>query len=231
MNKYICVFDFETDGVNPAVCQPVQLAGVMIHPRTLDLVEGSEFCTDMRPENIDDENYYKDNESTMDWHAKNYDITTKEVFEKWKNSPNQKIAWEQWTAYLKKWNTNQSNKTMWSAPIRGGHNIRSFDIPIMDRLCTKYGNVQKSGEQKIFYPRDVVDIKEICFYWFENLPEPEAYNMDALRIYFDLPTHGGHDALNDVKDEAWMICKFMKLFRSQAPRIKFKGSAENVNRD
>lgn len=227
MKQNICVFDFETDGSNPKLCQPVQLAAVMIHPRTLDVIEGSEFSSFMKPDGIDTEEYFTDAVmDTINWHSRNYKTTPEEIIKSWKEAPDQKVVWKQWLSYLKRYNVNQSNKTMWTAPIRGGHNIRSFDITIMDRLCVKYGDVQaKNGEQKIFYPRDVVDIKEIAFYWFENLSEPEALNMDALRIFFGMPTDGGHDALNDVKDEAWMISKFLKLHRRMAPKIAFKGSA------
>jgi len=230
MKQFVCVFDFETDDTDPKTCEPVQLAGLMLSPQTLEIMEGSEFCIDMRPSDIDDEDYFTKHTSTINFHAKNYETTPENIYKKWKASIEQSTAWNQWIEYLSKWNKNQSNKTIWTAPIRAGHNIRNFDIPIMDRLCTKYKHVQKTGEQKIFYPRDVVDIKELAFYWFEHLPEPKAYNMRDLRIYFGLSTEGSHDALVDIRDEAWMISRFLKLHRSQALKVKFKGSA-NKNDD
>lgn len=234
MKKFICVYDFETDGQNPLKCQPVQLAGLMLHPITLEIADNSEFCIDMRPEDIDEEGYLENStksfqgktvKDTVQWHANNYECTPEEILEKWRSAPDQATAWKQWTSYLKKWNANQKQKTMWHAPIRAGHNIRNFDNKIIDRMCDKYNDVNKDGNQKIFYPRDVVDIQEMAFYWFENQEEPAAYNMEALREYFGLEQHGAHDAINDVRDEAWMISRFLKLHRSQAPRVKFKGSA------
>ena len=34
----ICVFDFETDGSDPKVCSPVQIAAVIIDPIKLEIV-------------------------------------------------------------------------------------------------------------------------------------------------------------------------------------------------
>ncbi len=45
MKQYnkICVFDFETDGANPNVCSPVQIAALIIDPIKLEVVPNSEF--------------------------------------------------------------------------------------------------------------------------------------------------------------------------------------------
>lgn len=39
----ICVFDLETDGTNPDVCSPVQIAAVIVDPSKLEIVKDSEF--------------------------------------------------------------------------------------------------------------------------------------------------------------------------------------------
>ena len=224
MKNNICVYDYETDGSNPATCEPVQLAACIIHPITLDIIENSEFCIDMRPINIDDEDYYTSHLDTINWHAKNYGVTPEEIFSRWKGSIPQKDAWNQFTTYLKKYNKNQSNKGKFSAPIRAGANISRFDDIITTRLCERYDGLSKEGEQKIFHPRDTIDIKDLAFYWFENSADVPAYNMDELRNYFGIPTEGGHDALKDVKDEAWIIRKMIGLHRYLSPRVTFKGS-------
>lgn len=224
MKQFVCVYDFETDGNKPHVCEPVQLAACIISNTTLEIVDDSEFCVNMKPPGVDDEDYFETHKDTIKWHAGNYDCTPEEIHERWKGYPDQKEGWQHFMSYLKKYNKNQARKTKWDAPIRAGANIREFDNIIMDRLCERYGEVDKNGQQKIFYPRDVIDIKEIAFYWFENLPEPSALNMDVLRPFFGIPSEGGHDALKDVRDEAWIVQKFMRLFRRQAPKIPFKGA-------
>ncbi len=54
MLKPICVFDYETDLPTPETCNHVELACVIIDPFTLDIIPGSEFNSNIRPEGIDD---------------------------------------------------------------------------------------------------------------------------------------------------------------------------------
>lgn len=227
MKNFICVYDFETDGIDPNTCQPVQLAACMIHPLTLEIVDNSEFCTGMKPINIDEENYYTSVLPTIKWHAKNYDTTPEKIFETWKQNPDQKAAWTYFIEYLRKYNTDQNRKAKFTAPIRAGANIRNFDDIITNRLCKQYGFADKEGKQKIFHPRDVLDVQDFAFYWFESLPEITSISMDSLRKYFGIPLEGGHDALKDVRDEAWIIKKMLKLHRHLARKIPFKNAYTN----
>lgn len=230
MKNYICVFDFETDGIDPHNCQPVQVAACMLHPKTLDIVADSYFSSFMRPEGVDTDAYTSNNKTmeTVAWHAKNYDTTVSEILKTWREAPEPQQVWQDFANYLLKFNVNQSRKMHFSAPIRAGMNIRRFDNIIADRLCAKYGMVDKDGTQKIFNRRDVVDIMDFCFYWFENMAEPNSYAMDNLRQYFNIVHDDAdgpsHDALVDVKDEAVLIQKFFRLHRRLAPTIKFKNS-------
>lgn len=236
MQNYICVYDFETDGSNPNVCQPVQLASVIIDFRTLELVENSEFCSFMKPEGIDTPEYVDKVKDTIVWHAKNYnpnwnsldqkgqDDAVNKIIDTWKNAPAQKQVFSDFQTYLLKYNTNQSRRSKWTAPIRAGHNIERFDNIIMDRLCDLYDATAKNGEQKIFHPRDIVDIMKLAFLWFESLPSPKNYNMGELRDFFGMSQDGAHDALVDIRDEALMIQKFIRLHRRYAHKVKFRGS-------
>jgi hypothetical protein len=236
MDNHICVYDFETDGPNPEICQPVQLAALIIDYRTLEIIDKSEFSSFMRPIGIDDPTYYEKNYDTIRWHATNYnpnwetmketerEDATKKIFDIWNTAPGQKQVFQDFTTYLLKYNTNQSRKGKWSAPLRAGMNIKRFDNVIIDRLCKTYGAITNDGEQKIFTPRDQIDILELAFYWFESLPEPKNYNMLELRRFFGMSGRGAHDALNDVRDEAIMIQKFMRLHRYFAHKVKFKDS-------
>lgn len=224
MRQYICVYDFETDGPDPHTCEPIQLAACIIHNITLEIVPDSEFMIHMKPSKLSDESYYAEHKSTIEWHAKNKNTTPQEVFEKWQTYPERKFGWEHFVQYLLKYNKDQSKKSQWTAPIRAGANVRNFDNIIIDRLASQYGNISKDGKQNIFWPRDTIDIIEMSFYWFENLPEPGAYNMDTLREFFGIPATNTHDALQDVKDEAWIIQRFLKLFRKEAPKVTFKGA-------
>lgn len=236
MKNYICVYDFETDGAKPNVCQPVQLAACMLHPISLDIVDDSEFCSFMKPEGIEEEDYFEKTKDTINWHAGNYcdnydelDLVGKEaeaqkIFATWNEAPNQEQVFKEFCEYLLKYNTNQSRRSKFTAPICAGANIRRFDNIIMQRLCTKYKQVSKDGEQKIFHPRDSVDIVELAFLWFHYLPEPKTYNMEELRNFFGMSNHGAHDALNDIRDEARIIQKFLKLHRHLGKKVQFKNA-------
>jgi DNA polymerase III epsilon subunit-like protein len=43
------VYDFETTSANPHTTQPVQIAAVVVHGRKLEIKEGSEFQSLMKP--------------------------------------------------------------------------------------------------------------------------------------------------------------------------------------
>ena len=237
MKNYICVYDFETDSPDPLTTQPVQLAACMLHPITLDIVEGSEWCSWMRPVDIKDDTYLDEHMDTIVWHTKNYnpnfgnmsqderDEAVKAIYTTWLEAPDQDQVFKNFANYLLEYNSNQSRRTKFGAPIRAGANIRNFDNLIIDRLSKLYGQSGEDGKTKMFHPRDIIDITEISFLWFESLPEPKRYNMDTLREFFGLETVGAHDALKDIRDEAWMIQRYMKLFRRYAKSVKFKGAA------
>ena len=46
----ICVFDMETDGINPYQCSPVQIAAIIVDPIKLEIVKDSEFNINLKPE-------------------------------------------------------------------------------------------------------------------------------------------------------------------------------------
>lgn len=221
MLNNLVVYDFETSSPDSHTCQPVQLAACVLHPISFEPLPDSFFCTYMRPEMDNEDKFYSDNLQTILWHAKNYKTEPEKIFEIWKKAPPQKDAWNNFVSYLGKYNKNPSRPNRFGAPCRAGMNIRRFDDNIIERLCKKYGNLTK-GEPNIFHPRDVFDLLDMCVLWLHPLAEPENYNMSELRKFFGLSEEGSHDALKDVKDEAEIIGRFMKLHRNLAPRIKFK---------
>jgi len=219
-NRPICVFDFETDGVNPLICNPVQLAALMIDGKKLNIIEGSEFCIDMQPPDINNKSYLTNEiQGTINWHAKNYNTTAEVIIEKWKRAVDQRAAWEMFLNYFNKYNP---KGTVYFAPMLGGMNIIDFDIPIFKRLMKTYGT------KDFFWKRDKADLLHLCYYWFESLDEPKAYNLDTLREYFGIEKEGGHDALKDVRDTADLLIRFLKLHRKCATKVKFKNACNHI---
>lgn len=220
----ICVFDLETDGSDPRVCSPVQIAAVIIDPNKLEIVPDSEFNINIKPEAMEQDPDYNYTTDILDFHAKVRGCSKDDIYQQWKKYPKQDQSWKMFTAYLEQFHSRSSKKSQFSAPIAAGYNINRFDLPIIERLSQKFGNVNKEGRNDIFYPRDVLDIMNLVFYWFENNNDVKSLSLDNLRDYLGISKDGAHDALKDVKDCAQILIRFLRLHRNLGNKIKFKGS-------
>lgn len=221
----ICVFDLETDGVNPDLCSPVQIAAVIIDPVRLEIVKNSEFNITIKPTALEEKPDYTYSDSdVLDFHAKVRGSTKDKVLESWKAYQKQDHGWNMFISYLEMYHIRSTKKSCFSAPIAAGYNINRFDLKIIERLSTKYNNLNKEGKSSIFYPRDVIDIMNLVFYWFEGNNELKNYTLDNLRDYLGINKEGSHDALKDVHDTANILIRFLKLHRNLSDKIKFKSS-------
>lgn len=220
----ICVFDFETDGSDPTTCSPVQMAAVIIDPISLEIIPNSEFNIYFKPETLEADENYEYQTDILDFHAKVKGSSKDQVLSEWKKYPPQKQSWNMFTEYLMKYHTRSSKKSHFTAPIAAGYNIHRFDLKIVDRLSIKYGNTDKEKCSNIFFNRDVVDIMNLVFYWFEQNQDLKSYSLDNLRDYLGISKDGAHDALKDVKDSAAILIRFMKLYRNLSTKVKFKHS-------
>lgn len=220
----ICVFDFETDGVDTLVCSPVQIACVMIDPINLSIIPDSEFNVFFKPEVLEKDKDYVYTTDILDFHAKVKGCSSADVLSLWHTYPNQQQSWKMFKEYLSKYHTRSGKKSQFTAPIASGYNIFKFDLPIIDRLAKKYKDTNKENKNCLFYPRDVLDIMNLIFYWFEHNNDLKNYALDNMRDYFGIDKEGGHDALKDVKDCAEILIRFLKLHRNLAQKIKFRNS-------
>lgn len=223
-NNKICVFDFETDGSDPDSCSPVQIAAVMIDPVSLQIIDGSEFNVNFKPEVIESNENYEYTTDILDFHAKVRGCSKQDILEQWKKYPKQEYGWKLFTNYLDNYHSRSSRKSQFSAPIAAGYNIHRFDLRIIERLSRKYKNLNKENRTDIFYPRDTLDIMALMFYWFEASNELGSYSLDTVREYFGIDKQGAHDALKDVKDCAELLVRFLKLHRNLSSKIKFRNS-------
>ena len=222
----ICVFDLETDGINPDLCSPVQIAAIMIDPYRLEIIPDSEFNITLRPEALDDNADYAYGDSdVLDFHAKVRSSTKEAILSDWKSYQKQENGWKLFVSYLNMYHSRSSGKkSCFTAPIAAGYNINRFDLRIMERLSKKYDNLNKEGRSDLFYPRDVIDLMNLVFYWFEGNNELKNYTLDNVRDYLGISKEGAHDALKDVKDSADILIRFLKLHRSISNKVKFKSA-------
>lgn len=221
----LCVFDLETDGANPDICSPVQIAAVIVDPLKLEIVKDSEFNINLKPSALQDNPDYDYSDSdVLDFHAKVRNSTKATILSSWKDFQKQDQGWQMFVSYLSMYHTRSDKKSCFTAPIAAGYNINRFDLKIIERLSVKYNNLNKEGKSSLFYPRDVVDLMNMMFYWFEGNNELKNYTLDHVREYFGLSAVGAHDALKDTKDTAHLLIRFMRLHRNLSNKIKFKGS-------
>jgi DNA polymerase III epsilon subunit-like protein len=228
LSKKICVFDLETDGSDPESCSPVQISAVIVDPIRLEVIEGSEFNAFCKPEVMEKDPNYEYTTDILEFHAKVRGCTQEEIFAMWKNYPTQEATWNSFVAYLEKYHCGgRKKKSIFTAPIASGYNINRFDLKITNRLSKKYKTVDpKEGTSLLFYPRDVLDIMNLAFYWFESL-SLKNYTLDSIRDFLGLDKTGAHDALKDVQDCAKILIRFLKLHRNLVKKVKFEGSFVN----
>jgi DNA polymerase III epsilon subunit-like protein len=221
----ICVFDMETDGSNPDVCSPVQIAAVIIDPLRLEIIQDSEFNVTIKPEKLEEDDSYTYSDSDiLEFHSKVRGCTKDDILTTWKEYTPQNQSWKLFLSYLEKYHIRSDKRSCFTAPIAAGYNINRFDLRIVDRLSKKYNNLNKEGRSSLFYPRDVIDVMNVIFYWFESNNELKNYTLDNLRDYLGLSKEGAHDALKDVKDTAEILIRFLRLHRNLGKKVKFKGS-------
>ena len=222
----IIVFDFETGGRDPYRCQPTQIAAVAIHARKLELQPGGMFNSEIRPI-IDDEEAIKAGVDPLEDEALKVTRKTRDALAK---APLPKTVWNKFAQFCDKYNF---KKTSYYAPIAAGYNINGYDMPIVERMCQQYGPVDsKRGRQGIFNPIFTIDVMQHIYCWFENNQDVKGYGMDYMRVYFGMSQaskDNAHDALQDVKDTANIMIKFMKFQRTLIEKTRFEKAFADGN--
>ena len=219
--KDIIVFDFETGGANPHSCQPTQIAAIAIHARKLEIQPGGIFNSEMRPIINDDEAIANGVGPLED---KALEITRKNRKDLAK-APLPRVVWKKFAQYCDKFNF---KKTSYHAPVAAGFNINNFDMVLVQRMCEEHGPLDaKRGEQKLFNPIFSIDLMQHIYCWFENNQDVKSYGLDYLRDYFGMSKDNAHDALQDVKDTANILIKFLKMQRSLIKKITFEKAFAN----
>ena len=190
-----------------------------IHARRLDIQPGGTFNSEIRPI-IDDEKAIEAGVGPLE--DKALEITRK-TREKLAKAPLPKTVWKKFAKFCDRYNY---KKTSYYAPIAAGYNINGYDMPIVERMCQQYGPIdEKKGCQKIFNPIFTIDVMQHIYCWFENNKDVKGYSMDYMRDYFGMSDHSkenAHDALQDVKDTANLMIKFLKLQRGLLKKVKFE---------
>ena len=218
----IIVFDFETGSRNPHKTQPTQLAAIALHGRKLTLQPGGTFNSEIRP--LSDKKAIEADLDPLEEEA--LQITGKNRKDLAK-APLPKTVWKKFEDFCSKFNF---RNTSYTAPIAAGYNIIGFDLPIVERMCQVYGTTDSRGRQSVFNPIFKLDLMDMVFSWTENNKDVKSLSLDYLREYMGFPEESkanAHDALQDVKDTANILIKFLKFQRSISQKTKFEKAFAN----
>ena len=200
------VFDFETGSRNPRKTQPTQIAALALDGRNFKL-KGT-FHSEIRPV-MDDEKAIEMGFDPLEDEALRITGKNREDLAK---APLPKTVWKKFCDFVNQYNW---KGTQFFAPIPAGFNIIGFDMIIVDRLCKAYGPYDKERQQqKLFNKIYKVDMMDNMFMWTEGDPSIKSISMDSLRDRMGLSKENAHDALQDVKDTANIMIKFMKTHRA-----------------
>jgi len=202
----IIVFDFETGSRNPRKTQPTQLAALALDGRNFKL-KGT-FNSEIKPI-MNDEKAIEAGLDPVEDEALRITGKTRTQLHK---APSLKSVWSKFVKFVDQYNW---KGTQWFAPIPAGFNIIGFDMVISNRLCEQYGPYDKErGQQKLFNKINKVDMMDNYYMWTEGDPSVKSRSMDAIRERMGMSKENAHDALQDVKDTANLMIKFMKTHRA-----------------
>jgi len=247
----IIVYDFETTGKNPYSCQPIQLGAVAIHGRKLEIHANSKFQSFIKP--IWDEQEcqklgldpFNDEVTKVNGITKEQLENAPSIKEVWEQFEQYVAKYNyrkgRWGAPIKAGMNIDRYDNIIIDRITGGHfrNLKKeLDILlaggiIEEEIVKLVKKMEPYGlgpwekdrqEEGLFYPAGNLDLRNVLWFWFENVPEVKSLSMDAMREYFGMETGGAHQAGKDAEDVAKLLIKFLKLHRHYVPKVKFKGA-------
>lgn len=229
----IIVMDYETTSASPRRTQPIQLAAVAIDGRKLEIIPKSIFQSYIKP--IPDDLVKEYGLDVTQEEALNVNKISRADLEK---APNLNVVWAQFTDYVNQFN---HKKTKYTAPICAGYNIDRFDSIITERICggqKRFTECNKEpyklgpwnddrDEQKLFHPRDSIDVMKWIWYWTENNQDVNSISFDNMRNFFGITKKGAHNAISDTLSVAFLLIRFLKLQRRLKINFQSGFSEEN----
>lgn len=206
-NSIYLMYDYETGSRNPNTTQAIQLACIAIEPRSLEIIPNSEFESLIKPE-FEEIKCKELGIDPLEDQALAVNGKTKEELAK---APQLKVVWKSFTQYCM--NYNPSGKK-WTAPCLVGFNNIGFDNVILDRMAKEFGPWDSERKQcTLFNPIIKLDLMQMLLPWFESEYNLKSISMDNMRDFLGMSKDGGHDALVDVKQQAEIFIKLMKITR------------------
>lgn len=170
----IIFFDIETTGLNTPEHSLTEIAGTVIDSNTYSIIDS--FSTLVNPGR------------SIPWQAQQINGITDETV---RNSPGVRNALYSFMTWVKKHNPD----------IVAGHNIKSFDLKFVERLCNKFSVENTLASLEVLdtyvYVKGMASKNPLPNYNFRTDKGNVSYKMEHLAKYFNLDTQT-HRALDDV---------------------------------
>lgn len=218
----IAFIDFETTGLSKK-CQLTQVAVVVLNGRTLEFTKNDVFSSKIWIEQDEEKCAELDVEPISDKVLKLTHNTREELAE----APKEEVVWDKMLQFLKRYEGNGA----WGRCIMAGYNITNFDRPLLDLRAEKYGqwdDVHKMN--KIFHPREIIDLQKFMYLMVEGIPTVNSVSMDNMRSLFGFPDTGmSHDARVDVIEGALLLQRMMRWLRKLSSKKKLEGTMASAN--
>ncbi len=210
----VIVFDLETSSADKDTTQILEIAAIALDPIRWKPIPGSEFVSLVKP----------DDESTIQSGAL---AVNKLKIEDLRKAPSAKIVFNSFVEHIRRYGGKTTSS--FTAPYPAGKNIRQFDLPIISRYCKRFKLVDANGNQKLFNQKWEIELEDDLFRWFGQTNMTENLSMDTVREWFGIDKVGAHRAIIDVRQTAWLICKFQRFYREQSKKVSFKDSGSGID--
>jgi DNA polymerase III epsilon subunit-like protein len=217
----ICVFDFETSGINKNTCEVLQIGAAIVDRWNLEVVDT--FNSLAKPEDMD----------AIEEEALQINRIKREDLEV---APDIKIVWGQFVNWVNKYNKSKGPLNTFRAAIPAGYNIIGYDMPIVQRYCKKFGPWdEKRQEQKLFNQLHKIDLMDHMFFWTENNDTIKSLKLTSVCEWMGFAKEdieNAHDALQDVLNTSKIVVRLLRMQRALTavsdstgePRLQMKNA-------
>lgn len=220
-SRNICVFDFETTGLNPQVNEICQIGAVMIERNQLKVIDRFESLVQPTDwENVEEEA------------LKVNGLTKEQLLE----APETPIVWQNFASWIAQYRID--NKAFF-APIPAGYNINGFDLKFVNSYCMKYGPYdEKYKRQALFSDFMRYDVMDLMAFFTESNRDIGNMRLTTVLEYMGVPKtelNAAHNAVWDAEQTARILIKLLKLSRylggrnseTNKRRLEFAGALIN----
>lgn len=205
----------ETGSKNPNRCQITQIGAIILHPRSLKVVDmfNQECRLEMNEEKLAALELDPVEEEALK--------VTRKTVAGLADKPSEAMVWKQFSLFIKKYNPSTGT---YKAPIPCGYNIINFDLKIVERATKMYKT------QELFNTHTILDYYQDFKKMTENNAKIVSHKLSDFMDFLGVPNkykENAHDALQDVKNVANCAIKLIHFYREVHNKTDFSKAFAN----